>query len=281
MVIIAAAVRFAERICMDDKGPEISAMVMIYNEAWQIRDCLDTIKWVDEIVICDSFSDDGTVEICREYTDKIYQRKFDNFANQKKWMLSKPSNRWGLFVEADERFPDTLEEEARSKLQHGDCDGYEMVFHNYCFKWELKGDFWRFKKIKLFKRDKAHWAERLVHSVMTLDGKVGELKTPVIHLGYVNARHWLRKLNYSSRLEVLQKFAEGTNYRWWEIVRIPVSFFTVFYRYYFKRQSYKGGLGGFIVSIVYALYTSFMYTRYFIEKAVRGFMLCRNGGIDE
>ena len=64
---------------MDTKSTKISAIVLIYNEDWQIRDCLETIKWADEIIICDSFSTDRTIEICREYTDKIYQRKFDDF----------------------------------------------------------------------------------------------------------------------------------------------------------------------------------------------------------
>jgi len=89
---------------MGDTGRQkISAVVMIYNEERQIRECLKTITWVDEIVICDSFSTDRTVEICREFTDRIYQREFDNFGNQRKWLQDKPAHDWVWYVEGDER----------------------------------------------------------------------------------------------------------------------------------------------------------------------------------
>ena len=255
---------------MRENMPKVSALVMIYNEAPQIRDCLETIKWVDEIVICDSFSNDGTVEICREYTDKIYQREFDDFGSQKNWTLDKPSHEWVLFVEADERFSAALTDEIRFKLsQEEGYDGYYMPFENYCFRWKLKGYFWQFKKLKLFKKGKVRWEERMVHSGIEFSGRADDLENPVIHLPYRSFRHWLRKINYSSRLHAQQMFKDGTGYGWQHVIRVPLCIPVVFCRFYFKRADYKSGLGGVIVSLMAALTVSLNYYRYFLEKGRR------------
>ena len=207
-----------------DKGivPKISAVVLIYNEERQIRDCLETIKWVDEIVICDSFSTDRTIEICREYTNKIYQRKFDNFGNQKNWTLDKPSYGYVFYVEADERITPQLRNEIRQALAKNESDdGYWVPMKTYCFNRELTGDLWRDRRIKLYKKGRARWQDRKVHSSLILEGKAGQLKNPVLHYAYQNFRHWFRKYNYSTTLQVEEMLKKNIALKWYEIIKIP------------------------------------------------------------
>jgi len=248
-------------------GPKISATVFIYNEDWQIRDCLETIKWVDEIVICDSFSTDRTIEICREYTDKIYQRKFDNFGNQKNWTLDKPSHDWVLYVEADERFTPQLRDEIREKLAKNEgFDGYRMSLENYILNRKIKGNFWNFKRIKLYKKNKVKWQDRKVHSRLIFDGNAGELKNPVLHYPYQNFRHWIRKYNYSTTLEVEEMLKKNISLRWYDILNIPAKAALVFYRLYIKGETYKNGLFGLFIFLDFVFVDPVVKIKYLIKK---------------
>ncbi len=236
-------------------APKISAVVMIYNEEAQIRQCLDTVKWVDEIVICDSFSIDRTIEICREYTDKIYQRAFDNFGSQKRWLMDKPSHEWVLFVEADERFPRELADEIRSRIAAGEgYDGYWMPFRNFVFGKEMKGPFWTFKKIKLYKKDRGGWEDKLVHAGFVLAGNAGELKNAVLHYPFPTFRTMLRKNIRATRLEaqqlLRQKKPAGAIYALKALCWVPVRF----YRFFFGLGGYRNGMPGLVHAMVTAFY---------------------------
>ncbi|MFA5100222.1 MAG: glycosyltransferase family 2 protein [Candidatus Omnitrophota bacterium] len=235
--------------------PKISAVVMIYNEEAQIRECLETIKWVDEIVICDSFSTDRTVEICREYTDKIYQRVFDNFGNQKRWLMDKPSHEWVLFVEADERFPQALADEIRSRLAAGEgYDGYWMPFRNFVFSQEMKGSFWIFKKVKLYKKDRGGWEDKLVHAGFILNGKAGELRNAVLHYPYPDMNIMLLKLARAMRLEAQQLIEKKARVGPVDTLKALYWIPARFYIYFFKLGDYKSGLAGLIFSAVTSFY---------------------------
>jgi glycosyltransferase involved in cell wall biosynthesis len=77
---------------------KISACITAGNEEKNIRRCLESVKWADEIVLVDSFSKDKTVEICKEYTDKIYQHKWLGYIGQKNLIKDLASGPWILFI---------------------------------------------------------------------------------------------------------------------------------------------------------------------------------------
>jgi len=253
-----------------DMIPQISAIVMIYNEDWQIRDCLETIKWVDEIIICDSFSTDRTIEICREYTDKVYQRKFDDFGSQKSWALSVPSHDWVLCVEADERFTPQLRDEITEKLaKNREYDGYWMPYKNYCLAREIKGNFWNTEKIKLFNKNKARWNSRKVHTDLIFEGKAGHLENPVLHYPYQNFRHWFRKYSCYTTLEAEEMLESGVSFKWYDIIKIPVRIPWSFYNIYVREKDYKNGLSGLLYSIPAVFAVTVVCIKYFLEKIKR------------
>ena len=82
---------------------KISCVVITYNEEDNIKDCLESLKWTDEIVLADAFSTDRTVQIANGYTEKIFQRRWDGYSQQKNFGLSHATNEWVLFVDAYER----------------------------------------------------------------------------------------------------------------------------------------------------------------------------------
>ena len=124
---------------MRNKKSKITAIILTFNEERQIRDCLESIKWVDEIIVVDSLSTDRTIEICREYTDRIYQREYERYARTRNWSFQFASYDWILAVDADERYTLDLAKEIRERLARDtDINGYFMPLKYYCFGRELR-----------------------------------------------------------------------------------------------------------------------------------------------
>ncbi len=84
---------------------KISAILITGNEEENIRDCLESIKWADEIIVVDSESTDKTVEIAKEYTDNIFIKKWEGFGKQYQFALDQATNEWVFNLDADEEAP--------------------------------------------------------------------------------------------------------------------------------------------------------------------------------
>ena len=108
---------------MDRK--KVSVYVIAYNEESKIRECLESVKWADEIVFLDSHSTDRTAAIAREYTGKIFQQKFEGFGKLRNTALGLVTSEWVLSVDSDERVSPELKDEILRKLAEGpDADAY-------------------------------------------------------------------------------------------------------------------------------------------------------------
>ncbi|MFC1583037.1 glycosyltransferase family 2 protein [Planctomycetota bacterium] len=94
----------------------ITGIVPTFNEERNIRDCLESLKWVDELLIVDSFSTDGTLDIAREYTDRIIQRDYEYSASQKNWAIPQAEHEWILLLDSDERCTPELQKEIEAIL---------------------------------------------------------------------------------------------------------------------------------------------------------------------
>ena len=81
---------------------KVSITIITKNEEKNIERCLNSIGWADEIVVIDTFSTDRTVEICREFTDNVFQEDWLGYGLQKNLCASKATNKWILNVDADE-----------------------------------------------------------------------------------------------------------------------------------------------------------------------------------
>ena len=100
--------------------PTVSAIVVCFNEERNIGACLDSLRWCDEIVVVDSFSTDRTVEICRQYTDRVIQRPWAGYRDQKAFAHSLATKDWVLLVDSDERVTPELRDEIKRELAlHG------------------------------------------------------------------------------------------------------------------------------------------------------------------
>ena len=104
---------------MDDRQlnsaskPGVSAIVVCFNEEQNIGACLDSLRWCDEIVVVDSFSTDRTVEICRQYTERVVHRPWAGYRDQKAFAHSLATKDWVFLVDSDERVSPELRDEIK------------------------------------------------------------------------------------------------------------------------------------------------------------------------
>jgi len=98
----------------------LCAVILTYNEARHIKDCIESVRFADEIVVFDSFSADDTIQIAQVAGAEIAQRKFDDYAGQRNAALKYVEGRadWVLFVDADERVTPELAAEVQTAVQN-------------------------------------------------------------------------------------------------------------------------------------------------------------------
>ena len=136
--------------------PKLTALIPCRNESVNIRDCLESVKWADEIFVVDSFSTDDTLDICREYTDRIIQHEYVNSAAQKNWAIPQATHSWVLIVDADERVPPDLADEIRRIVaDDGPRDGYYLKRRSYFLGRLIHYSGWQHDRVlRLFRRDR-------------------------------------------------------------------------------------------------------------------------------
>ena len=97
----------------------LSVCIITGNEEENIRRCLESVSWADEIVVVDSFSRDRTVEIARKFTDRVFQHRWMGYVGQKAIARNLARGEWILFVDADEAVSPALREEILATLRGG------------------------------------------------------------------------------------------------------------------------------------------------------------------
>lgn len=238
---------------------KISAIIIAGNEEKNIRDCLESVKWCDEIILVDSESIDKTVEIAKEYTDKIFIKKWEGFADQKKYLLEKAANEWVLSLDADERVSDELREEVENLLiNETQYDGYKIPRESYFLNKKIKHCGWYPDyQLRLFQKSKTQVTERKVHEGFIVDGKVGTLKNNLIHFTHQNIAETISKINSYSTLEAEEKF-DKKKVKPLQILTHPIA---AFLNHFFSRKGYKEGVHGLMISLIHAMTNMLTYMK--------------------
>lgn len=230
---------------------QLTVIITCYNEAHNMRDLLESVKWADEIMVVDSYSTDETLEIAREYTDFILQREYTTPANQKNWAIPQANHEWILLLDADERVTPALREEV---LQVVESQPKEVAFwigrENYFMRKRVRYSGWQNDAvIRLFRRDDCRYDNKAVHEEIETTGKVGRLQAKLIHNTYKDMAHFLEKMRRYARLSALdysEKTSRVTLYHLW----IKPAF--RFFKHYILKLGFLDGKVGFIISVIMA-----------------------------
>lgn len=254
----------SEKISLEGDDIMIAAAIMVKNSERDIKECLETLSWVDEIVILDGFSTDKTVEICKQYTDKIFQKQLASFPEDRQFILEKVNEPWVFSVDADMRITPELKEEIISTLKESKkYDAYYMKCLTIFLGKEIRHCGW-FDPIylRLFKKEKTHYDLTLrVLDVPKIQGETGILKNHLIHYGGDSFHEYLEKIAKRTSPLTAEEYEikgiEITSLNWfWYLVLKP--FLVFFYKYLYKR-GILDGIVGFMVCTFSAIsyYTSY------------------------
>ena len=157
---------------------KLTVLIPCKNERRNIRPCIESIRAIaDEIIVADSGSTDGTLDIARDAFDacraecRIIEREYVNSADFKNWAIPQCKHEWVLLVDADERIPEKLAEEIREELSAPptNVDGYWIGRDNHYLGHRIRRCGWNTDDvIRLFRRDASRYQTRHVHAEVDL-----------------------------------------------------------------------------------------------------------------
>ena len=250
---------------------EISAVIITYNEEKRLEPALKSLAGVaSEIIVVDSFSNDGTVKLAKKYTKDVFQRKWTNFSDQKNFANKRASFPWILSLDADERLsPELREEILQIKNEEPDCSAFSMprqVF--YLGKWIRHSGWYPDRKIRLFQKDKARWEGEYIHEKLVVEGNVQKLKGVIHHFTYRNISDHLARVDKFSELGAQKLYAKKKKCRLYHLVFLPIFRFV---KSFFLKAGFLDGYAGFIISVLhgYAIFIRYAKLREIWKKGER------------
>ena len=169
-------------------GKSVSGFVITYNEQEGLRDCLDSMKWVDELVVVDSYSQDATCEIAGEYTDRIIRREFAGYVAQTRFAFEQTTCEWVMWLDADEALTQQAAGEIHSWLaqpRQVEYDGFAFPRKTYFLdRWIKHGGWYPQHKVRFVRREAARLMGREPHPEFVVEGRVKKLKGDILHFSF-------------------------------------------------------------------------------------------------
>lgn len=245
----------------------VSVVIIAKNEEKNIGDALESVKDFEDIVVVDSFSEDRTVEICRKYTDRVFQHEWQGYARQKQIAVDYAKNKWVFILDADERITPELKKEILqlftdhgSRITH---NGFFVPRKNFFLgKWIRHSGWWPDYTLRLFKKDLSFVEQREVHEKVIVKGPVDYLKNPMEHYTYRTISDYIKKMeNYStlSAQEMLTKNPyPSSTFLYLKMIISPA--FT-FIKMFFLKQGFRDGVHGLMLAVLYSIYTFLKYAK--------------------
>lgn len=173
---------------------------------------METISFADEIIVVDSFSTDGTLEVLEKNPSvKLISRKFINFADQRNFAISQAKYEWILFIDADERIPVPLKNEILELTKYNtDVAGF-MVKRQHFFKNKpiYFSGYQTDSTFRLFRNGKVTYdKKRTVHELPIIDGRSSKLKNNMIHYSFSSYENLKIKVERYGKLKALELYKE-------------------------------------------------------------------------
>jgi hypothetical protein len=246
----------------------ISCCIVCFNEAANMRRCLESVKWCDEIIVVDSFSTDGTLEICREYTDRVIQRVWPGYVEQKRFALAQATHEWVLNVDADEEISPALQREILTVLHNDDpaVAGYyvpRLVY--YLGYWWWRGWYPGYR-LRLFRKAKVRWGGVNPHEKVLLRGQADRLRGDLYHYTYEDIGDHLRTVNVLTDVAARERALRGKRARVSDLLLHPL---WRFLRFYVLRGTISYGVPGLFVAVTSAFYVFLKYAKLWEQTSLK------------
>ena len=194
----------------------ISAVIITLNEEENIARCLDSLRDVaDEIIVVDSFSTDGTEEICRSKNARFIQHSFEGYIEQKHFAITQATHNYVLSLDADEYLSEELKQSIlEAKKGPGAVDGYFMNrLNTFCGKWIYHCGWYPDRKLRLWDRRKGKWGGMNPHDkvVMQEGSSVRFLKGDLVHYTVSSIEQFRKQQEMFAAIAAREIFKQGKN----------------------------------------------------------------------
>lgn len=244
----------------------LSVIIITKNEARHIAACLQSVSFASEIIVFDSGSTDGTIEIARQHGAVVHQSTdWPGFGPQKNRALEAAKQIWVLSIDADERVTPELKQEIIETLAAPSCEGYFMPrLSELCGQPIRHSGWWPDYVLRLFRREAACFSDVAVHERVELNGTTAKLKACLLHYPYESLEALIQKMNRYSSDAAQMMFAKGKRAG---VLSIAGHSVWTFVRIYLLRRGFLDGRYGFVLAVTAAAGSFFRYSKLM--------MLCR------
>lgn len=241
----------------------ISAVVHVYNEEKNIARCLSSLYWVDEIVLVDMGSTDGTVARAKEFKAKVFQHPYTGFVEPaRNFGLEQAKGEWILVVDADEEIPKTLADILLTKKTNTSVNFYRLPRRNIIFgSWVKHSGWWPDHQIRFFKKGAVSWNEK-IHGVPFTKGKGEDIEasehTSINHYNYQTIEQFISRLNRYTNISAKELFLSKQKFSFHCLFEMPAK---EFINRYFVWKGYKDGIHGLALSLLQAFSELVIYLK--------------------
>lgn len=249
---------------MGEKKPTISIIILTKNEEAVVNDCLESVKWADEIVVVDHFSTDKTLEIVKKFgVEKIVKAPVNsNFSDRRNLGAQEAGGEWLLYVDADERVTTELKTEIQPLITSHqspttNCSAYAIPRKNIRLTKVLyHGGWWPDYVLRLMKKDKLIKWEGELHEQPKIDGRVGKLKEAFVHFSHRGSfEHKLQNTINWSKIEAQRMYESG--HPPMNTSRFLSAMWREFYKRMIKCQAWRDGTEG-VMEAIYQVFSVFI-----------------------
>lgn len=240
-------------------------VILTKNSEKKLKECLESVKWADEIIIVDGESRDNTLNIARAYTDKIFIRPFSgSFANERNFGESKSEGDWILQLDSDE----VVEEDFRKKIMEVLEDGTPFYAFRFLRKNFFLGKFmkyggWLHYSLHFYRRGFASYEGRIHETLKVKENNIGRVDVGVRHYPFDSLSEFIDRQNKYTTLEAQRFFDErgrlSIKFVKYQMFKKPLK---LFIKIFFKKKGYREGIYGFIFSILFSFVHFLKWAKY-------------------
>jgi glycosyltransferase involved in cell wall biosynthesis len=239
----------------------LSVILITKNEETNLKDCLESVSFADEIIVVDSQSSDKTQEIARSFGAKLeITSDWPGFGPQKNRALNLATKDWVLSIDADERVTPELKQEILATMASANAaDCYAIPRSSwYCGRFMKHSGWYPDYVDRLFKRGSAKFSDHLVHERLLPTGLSGKLKNHFLHYSYRDFSQVLKKVDVYSSAAAQQAFKQGKKGGLGEAL---IHGFWAFFRTYVLRRGFLDGKHGLALAISNAATSYYKYLK--------------------
>lgn len=237
-----------------NKKLKLSAVIITKNAEDKVRNCLESIKWADEIVVVDGFSTDSTVSICQEYGAKIIQRKFQGFDKERNAGVDQSSGDWILQLDADDVVTGGMRQAIEKILADSENKyaAYKFRRQNFFLGKAMKYGGWYHYSAHFFRKGKAFY-QGSIHETLMVKGEMGKMEEIIEHHPFCSLSEFIDRQNRYTNLQA-QRMLDEFGARDTAFARKGLLKKTrkTFWKLYVKKKGFLEGMHGIVFAVLYA-----------------------------